>query len=230
MKQGITSQHFSEIMHYPLQDSKWFSRLCLQGAALIGLCYIFIGIPFLVGFMIRCIQKGIDQESTLPDWSEWGLYWKLGWKGLVVTFVYAIPLMFVWSIIGTIIIGLLFVINSSNNADILGLIIFLAALFGYFISMLYVLVLWIFQPAYYTAIAVGRPIRECISVTMMWKYIKANFITIIVMLAIGYLASMLGSLGMLVFFVGLFFTIGYGIAVMGYATGVVYRLSALKFE
>lgn len=226
---AITGQQFNEIMKYPFQDEQWFSRLCLQGAVLMLLSFTLIGIPFAIGYMIRCIQKGIAGDQTLPDWSEWGTYWKLGWKAFAVNIVYMAPLIALWILIGVLIVIIALIVNAQPDLEALSALAVIAGLIGYGISMIYSLIMWFFQPALFTAVAVGKSFTEAIRFKNIWPYVKANIVAILIGIAIVYLAGMVASAGMFVFFIGLFFTMGYSYAVSGYTYGSIYRHSSVKF-
>lgn len=226
---AITSQQFSEIIKYPFQDPQWFSRLCLQGAVLFLFTFTFIGIPFAIGFMIRCIQKGISGDQTLPDWSEWGTFWKLGWKAFAVNLVYMAPLFAVWLLVGLCVLVIALVVNANSDLEPLSAFAVLLGIFAYGITMIYSLLMMLVQPALLTAAAIGKTFSESIRLKMFLPYIKANIANILIGIAIIYLASMIATFGMFVFFIGIFFTIGYSYAVTGYTYGSIYRHSSVKF-
>lgn len=226
---AISGQQFSEIMKYPFQDKQWFSKLCLQGAALVLVSFTLIGIPFAIGYMIRCIQKGIEGDQTLPDWNEWGTYWKLGWKAFAVNLVYMAPLIALWGLIGVCILIIVLIVNAEPNLEALSALAVIAGIVGYGITMLYSLIMWFFQPALFTAVAVGKSFSEAIRFKLIWPYVKANVVTILIGIAIVYLAGMIASAGMFIFFIGILFTMGYSYAVSGYTYGSIYRHSLVKF-
>ncbi len=226
---SISSVEFNEIIKFPFQDPKWFSRLCLQGGALMALSMFIVGIPFTIGYIIRCIQKGVAGDTMLPDWSEWGEFWKLGVRGFLANLVYLLPMAILWSFIGVLIIVVIIALEANPNADALALVIPLVAFLGYGLSMVYSLVLWFVQPAIFTAIAAGADVRTAANPKVLWAYIKTNFAHIILGIAIAYLAGMIASFGMFVFFIGYFLTAGFGMAVTGYTYGIIYRQSSYRF-
>lgn len=226
---AITSQQFNEIIKYPFQDPQWFSRMCLQGAVLMLLSFMFIGIPFAIGYMIRCIQKGIAGDQTLPDWSEWGTFWKLGWKAFAVNIVYMAPVFAIWILVGLCVLVIALVANANSDLEPLAGVAVLLGIVAYGITMVYSLLMMLVQPALFTAAAVGKTFSETIHPKMIWPYIKANIANILIGIAIIYLTSMIASFGMFIFFIGIFFTIGYSYAVSGYTYGSIYRHSSVKF-
>jgi hypothetical protein len=227
---SITSAEFKEVLLYPVQDKQWFVKLCLQVGLMFLLCFFLVGIPFLTGYMVRCTQKGINKDNTLPDWNEWGLFWKLGWKIIGVSLVFSLPavlliIFFIALVVLIIILNLSGLVSESAYV-----IIGLSGMMVYFVMLVYSLAMMFLQPAYLAAVAAGKSFRDCIAIKkMLWPYIKANAITILVGLAILYLIGIIAMLGMFVFFVGIFLTYGYYIAAGGYTYGLIYRQSTVKF-
>ncbi|MBI2415364.1 MAG: hypothetical protein HYV33_01740 [Candidatus Kerfeldbacteria bacterium] len=171
---SLSSADFSEIIHYPWRDPNWFSKLCGQGAVLLGLSFFIIGLPFLIGYGVRCTQLAIEQKPLLS-------------------------------------------------------IVLFSGMLGYLLTLAYSVVLWFVHPAYMPLLATGRTIRDCLKIKQyIWPYIKTNFVAILIGLAIGYLAGLIGSAGLFVFLIGGLFTLPFAITVSNYTNGVIYRHSPLK--
>jgi len=226
---SISNQEFKEILLYPIKDKDWFSKVCLQVAVMLLLCFVLVGFPFLIGYMVRCTQQGMANDVTIPGWDEWGLYWKLGWKAIGVSLIFSLPLFIMEALffIGFIIIFVLYEAYNVDEAWFILVVVLGAAM--YVCLLCYSIVLAFFQPAYLAAIAAGRTLGESVSLKRLWPYVKANWLTILVAMAITYLTGLIASSGLLVFFIGIFLTYGYAIAAGGYTYGVIYRNSTVKF-
>lgn len=226
---SITNQEFKEILLYPITDENWFSKVCLQVAVMFLLCFFFVGIIFLTGYMVRCVQKGMVGDKTLPGWDEWGVYWKLGWKTIGVGLIFALPIIVV-EVLSVVVFGIFLGLADSYNINEawLGVMVLLGG--GVYIFLLcYSIVLAFLQPAYLSAIAAGRTVLESASLKRLWPYVKANWVTILVGMAIFYLTGLIACSGFFVFFIGIFLTYGYAVAAGGYTYGVIYRNSPVKF-
>jgi hypothetical protein len=215
---------FGKVLKYPFQDPQWFSKMCVQGAVLLVLSFMLVGIPFSAGYMVVCAQKAINGDNTLPGWDEWGTFWKLGWKAIGVYIVYSLPLiaLYVFVLMGYAVLGI-----DSITADIvfsiLGFILSYGVTFLYSIAMIFV------QSAALSAIAIDRSFSECLEInTRLWPYIKANFGSILLALIATWVAGILAYLGLFIFFIGLLFTFNYYSTITGYANGLVYKKSKVK--
>lgn len=226
---SISNQEFKEILLYPIRDESWFSKVCLQVGVMFLLCFVFVGFPFLTGYMVRCAQKAMANDHTLPGWDEWGVYWKLGWKAIGVGLVFSLPIIVI-EVLFMMVFGIMLGLHAVYNINEawFGLLIVLGAAM-YVCLLCYSIILAFFQPAYLAAIAAGRTLGESLSLKRLWPYVKTNWLTILVAMAITYLAGLIACSGMLVFFIGIFLTYGYAIAAGGYTYGVIYRNSTVKF-
>lgn len=54
------------------------------------MCMILVGIPFMLGYTIRCFQNLLKGENKLPRWDDWGTMLKDGIMAIVISFVYAL--------------------------------------------------------------------------------------------------------------------------------------------
>lgn len=215
---------FTKVLKYPFQDPQWFSKMALQGAALFLLCIVLVGIPFLMGYMIRCTQKGLKGETTLPGWDEWGDYWRLGWKAFGVNLLYLLP---IYGVYGLLVVGYLVLIDiDETSLTIIGSIV---AIVGYIAILLYGIALIFIQAAVNAAIALNRSFYECFELkSRIWPYIKANIGAILFAMVAGWVAGFVSYLGFFAFFVGILFTFNYFITVNGYSQGIVHHKSKIK--
>lgn len=215
---------FGKVLKYPFQDPQWFSKMALQGAVLFLLCFVLIGFPFLAGYMIRCTQKGLTGETTLPGWDEWGDYWRLGWKAIGVSFVYALPIYMVY---GLMIIGLIGIAAVEEPS-----LIILASIGGivaYLAMMLYGIALIFIQSAANVAVALDRSFSECLELkSRLWPYIKTNIGGILFAMLAVWIAAIASYVGFLAFLVGFFFTMNYFVTVNGYSQGLIHHKSKVK--
>ena len=189
-----------------------------------------VGIPFLTGWQIAITRKGIRGDQTLPDWSDWGEYWSLGWRALVVGLVYAIPIFLTIAVLFIPAIVVL-IIAGESQADELLIAGIVPMLLGALVLTIYSVLLYFMQPAYMAAIAVSGNIADAFAMRrFILPYVKANIVPVIIAWAIAYLVGMISSIGLLFFFVGYFFTYPYAVAAIAYTYGVIYRNSPVKLQ
>lgn len=228
----LGGEDFAAILKYPFLDKQWFSKLVLQGALLLFLSFFLVGIPFLAGFTIAITRRTIENKTNLPDWSEWGLFWRDGWKVIAINFVYMIPalvLLFGALLFFGISIGLTEV---DNDFAILmvptGIILFLV----YFLVLIYELVIgWLVYPTIVPLIALNAPIKAGLRVKQyVWPYLKSNIGNLLLGLLIGYLVTIIASFGMFFLFIGYLFTMPYAFAVIAHINGLIYRKSPIQYS
>ncbi len=228
----LAGQKIEDILKYPFQDKQWFSKLFLQGALLLLLSFFIVGLPFLMGFFICLIRRSIDGQSSLPNWSEWGSYWRRGLRALVVQFVYVAPLLVLWLVMVLLFVGSIILSDYREAMAGLAIVGVFFMFITYAVTFLYAMALsWFIQPAFLPLIALDVPLKNCWRLkSYIWPYIKANLGNIILSLLLGYLASMIASLGLFIFFIGYFFTMPYALAVLAHVNGLIYRASPIKYQ
>lgn len=229
---SLSGQDIGAIFKYPLQDPQWFSKLILQGAILTFLSFLFIGLPFLMGFTLMITKRAIENNSTLPDWSDWGEYWRLGWRMIATQFLYMLPLLALWFLVVIFFVISTALVSYDDAFAVMMLPSTILFFVSYLVTFLYSLVLgWLMQPTYSALLAVGAPIKACFRFKdLVWPYIKANVGNIILGALLVYLAGMIASVGMFFLFVGYFFTFPYALAIMGYVHGLIYRQSPIQYK
>ncbi len=228
----LTGDHLREIIRYPFSGKDWFLNVGLQGALLIMLCPLIIGIPFFAGFMIAHTRKGIDGSKEYPGWNDWGLYWQLGWRAFFVNLLYYIPVVIlfgVYLIVILIPVLLSIALESEAIAAVSGILGSLGMIVVYPLLMIYVILYAAIQMSTNPKIAAGASFHDAIQwKTFIWPYLKYNALNLLILYLITYLVSVVSMFGIFFLFIGLLFTMPFALAIMGYGQGVIYRLSAVK--
>lgn len=222
---SFDSDDFTNALQYPFQDPQWFSKLCLQGALLILLSCVVVGIPFFIGYMVRCTQKAINGEATLPGWNEWGMFWHLGWRALVLNLFHGI---LAWTIPFVLLILFGFIafleggkIEDSQVLTVLGLLLY---------GPLFLAALYMYCAQFFIAAAVAQkqPLSKGFSLRSVWRYTTHNFGAIVFAWVTAAIAGVLAYAGLLLLLIGYLLTLPYQIAVTGWVQGMVYKKAAVK--
>ncbi|EKD78460.1 MAG: hypothetical protein ACD_41C00345G0008 [uncultured bacterium] len=230
----LSGSDFNFIIKYPFSGKDWFVRICLQGAVLMLLCPFLIGIPFFTGFVMTITRRGIDGSADYPGWNEWGLFWKRGWKALVINFVYYIPILVIFfTYFAVVLIPIL--IGTATEVDEIAAI---GAIFGAFGMVLlyaclffYMIFFAVVQMATAPLIALDVPLSASFQFKQyIWPYIKANALNLVLAWLISYIAGLVAAMGMVFLFFGLFLTLPIAVAITAYAHGVIYRISPVKYK
>ena len=76
---------------YPFRDPAWVQKF-LKGAGFMVLGIFVIGIFVVVGYFVQVTQRVMrGEEQTMPEWSDVGVKFVLGFKFFIVYLVYALP-------------------------------------------------------------------------------------------------------------------------------------------
>lgn len=189
------------------EDERWLEKLGIGvGVMIISaiLSPILIGVVgffIVVGYCIRLLQNVRDGVTNpLPDWDRWGDDLMLGFKLMVVIFIWSLPtILFVVPLtVGSVLAG------NSDTGAIIGIPLIIC---GSCLMILYALFVVVAQPAITVAFAREGTIRSGLQLNAIWLWTSRNIgpvlITTIVVLAAGFVLGLLGMiLGVLLCFVG----------------------------
>lgn len=229
----LTSEQFNEIIKYPFSGKDWFVRICLQGALLSFLCPFLVGIPLLAGFVITHTRRGIDGSLDYPSWNDWGLYWARGWRSIAVNVIYYLPILalFITYLVVAIVPLVVGAVTESEGLAVVGSILaILGSMVLYACLFAYAIFFSLVQMATAPLVALDLPIAAAFQFKQyVWPYIKANIVNMILAFLISYLCALIANIGLLLLFIGIFFTFPVAIAMMAYANGLIYRISTVKY-
>ena len=183
---------------YVFEDKDWPKKIAIGAFFTLAAC-IVIGIPFVLGYIleaIRNIRRG--EETPLPEWDNLdGKFWD-GLKLFAVALVYAI----VFSILRLI----------AHFIPVLGGLIALLLTAVFLLALMYIMVRYADTCNILDALN-PRHIMEDVP-----RAPAEYAVAVIVALA----ASLVSTLGMVVFVVGVFFTAFYGHLVVAHAAATAY--------
>lgn len=206
-----------------LQDPQWVTKVLIGG--LISLVPV-VGTLIVLGYMMKTAQNvAAGVELPMPAWQDFGDLIVQGLYGLLISIVYALPLIVMY-VVFVIIISLVGVGVEAGSAEaasaaasLLGLGI-LIALPIFFVLFLISLVLGCAALGRYLqhgklsdGLQVGQVIREVRSAPGPWFMV----------LLVAFLAGILASLGVIACFVGVIFTQFIAFVVNGHAIGQAMR-------
>jgi len=163
-------------------DEKWLNKT-LMGALFAFLSMFLIGIPFLMGYVIRMVKQGMaGQFLPLPEWDDLGGLFKEGIMFCVVILVYGIGL----SIISVML----------NIIPCLGFILSLIVmmLFGGVFAYLVI-----------TFAKTGK-IEDCFDFKGMYSFIEKNLSNLVMYILFVFVLNIIASFGVILIFIGVFFS------------------------
>ncbi len=213
---------FGLAFSFPFKDEKWIEKIVI--AAVLSIIPI-IGWFALLGWSVEIGRRVINgDEEVLPDWSDFGGMLTVGFKAWLVSLIFAIPLILVW-----IPFGLVTAIFSSTDGDAAAAIISLISLCFICLTFAYSIALLFFIPASFGRLAASDgELGDALNVREIWNMVSGAPSAYLIVL-LGYLvAGFIGSLGVILCFIGVFLTGAYAAAVQGHLVGQAYRVSTTK--
>jgi hypothetical protein len=216
---GDTMNDIGKAFSAPFHDPAWISKFLVAGIFLL-LSVVLIGIPFVVGYLVQVTQRVMRREEhPLPEWKDLGTIFVLGFKYCVVYLVYMIP-------IGLLIlpaIGLGIAAGASDMPEVIGII---ASIYMFALVLLlipYSLVLSAMSPIIAYRFALHERIGDALDVGAIVRDFRKNWQNTLVVALIVVGIESFASIGIIVFLVGVFFTIFYSYLVSAYLHGLLYR-------
>ncbi len=182
---------------YIFEDEKWVSKF------LVGVLITLVPIVNFAtyGYMIQLLKNVRDgEEYPMPEWDEFGKFFVDGLKFLAGFLVYMIPVFLLSFVIMVFAIAM---DATGSSGDAFGVAMMLVSC----LTMLFVFLPMLLYPALYIQYAKDDQISDMFKFSEMWDLIKADSANyIIVLLMIIFILGFIASFGMLLCFVGIFFT------------------------
>ena len=213
---------FGDAFTYVFQDPDWFKKIIIP--ALVGLLVPIVGQMVLLGWALKATLNVIrNNPNPLPD-MDFGGDLGRGFKAWVVGLVYAIP-MFIFYLP----IMIFSIVAGESGEQSMAVIVAIAgACFG-FLMLLYSIFMNLMLPAAYARVAVEDTIGAGLAFKEVFKMVKNNIVTYLLILVGTIAAGFISSLGSIACVIGIFLTVPYGMAIMGHLYGQGY-LEAKNLE
>lgn len=90
MAQVFTSDTIKDVLAFPFQDEKWKQKLSVAFLiSLLGFVIPFIPGIFFIGYCAQIMKRIILENGRpyLPEWDDWGQFFRDGGKLFAVGFV-----------------------------------------------------------------------------------------------------------------------------------------------
>lgn len=206
---------------YVFDDERWITKILIAAAILaLGILFFWLIIPpFLVGFLLggygieitRRVIKG--EPQVLPEWDNWGDLFMDGLKAWIIGLIYALPI-----IIGSFCLSIPIGITAE---DAQGVNSILSAFLGCF-NLLWGIVMGLLLPAAIASFVAEDEVSAAFRFGDVFALVRHNFSTYLIVLVIGWVASIIGGLGLLVCGVGVLVTAPYAGWITAHLRGQAY--------
>lgn len=194
-----------ETVKFPGNDNEWIKKILIGGLLMLIPIINFIAL----GYYIKTLRRGIDGESALPEWDDWGDLFIKGLIVVIVVFIYMlIPLAVLFLSIGGAAISSVTsgdITPASIGAIIGGSLIFLLLLLIVFLLLPMALSMYAKEDSIGAALRLGEILSRIRSI--IGEYIIALIVLLALMLIVSFI-SLVPFIGWVVvifaeFYVGL---------------------------
>jgi len=202
---------------FPFKDNAWFSKF-LIGVLFMLLSILIIGIFILAGYFVRVTQAAMRRdENPLPDWDDIGGMLVTGFKFVVVYLVYSIPIFLLY--IPLVVMAVLGELSGGAASSDLFAGLYAAGIIVLVVP--YALALSLFMPIITYRFARNENIGEALDVGEIVRAFRRNWqgALIVALIAVG--IQSFSAVGLVLFLVGVFFTIFYSYLVSAYLFGAL---------
>jgi len=204
---------------FPFKDPQWFVKF-LIGCLMCMLAVVGIGFFILAGYFIQITQRAIrNEERALPDWDGIGQKLVLGIKIVIVYLVYLLPVM----LLMIPLFPLAVLTDHPEAGDLVGLVS-LVYFFGFVLIIVpYSIALTIASPIINYRFALNESIGDALDIGAIIKDFGKSWQNVLVVVLITIGVQSFAWIGVVLFIVGVLFTILYSYMVPAYLSGMLYQ-------
>jgi hypothetical protein len=158
------------------------------------------------------------EQFILPEWSDLGIMFVTGFKFCVVYLIYALPLVALL----VPLIALAAVAGMADGSDALGALLMIY-LFGMMLLMIpYSLFLKAASPIISYRFALRERIADALDVKRLFREFRMNWQNTVIVALVALGIESFAAVGLLLFLIGILFTLFYTYLVTAYMHGLVY--------
>jgi hypothetical protein len=203
---------------FPFKDPQWFVKF-LIGCLMCMLAVIGIGFFILAGYFIQITQRVIrNEERVLPEWDGIGEKLVLGVKIVIVYLVYLLPVF----LLMIPLFPLAILTDRPEAGDLVGLFS-LVYFFGFTLLIVpYSIALTVASPVINYRFAVNERVSDALDIGAIIKDFGKNWQNVLVVALITIGVQSFAWIGVVLFIVGVLFTILYSYMVPAYLAGMLY--------
>ena len=199
-------KHIDEAFTFVFKDPNWPTKL-LIGGVFAFLSIVFVGLPVILGYGIELLQRvRRGEEYPLPEWTDVGVKFIVGFKYFITLVVYYLPVAFVM-----VPVMIYFVVASMNGISGRDLGAPLGA--AWMFVMPYLIAVSLCTPFIAAEFATHERIRDGLNVARVFKSFKHFWEDAVILAIISFGLTLAAYLGILMFLIGIFLTMFFAICV-----------------
>jgi len=206
---------------FAFEDKDWLKKIGIAGLVML---IPFIGQLTVSGWALEVTRRVINRDpETLPDWSAFGDYLVKGLKIFVIGLVYALPIMLLSMCVN---LPLSFFQDSSNETTVSMLVA--ASFFINCIVALFGFALAFVLPAALAKFAVTDELGAAFRFGEVFGLLRAAPGAYLLALLGAIVASIVASLGLILCFIGVIFTLAWAYVIQSHLWGQAYSEATAK--
>ena len=209
--------NFGAPFTFPFEDPDWLKKIAL--AALVSLIPI-VGQLFIAGWGLEVARRVIKGESNLLPDINFGEHLGLGFKQMVIGFVYALPLIVLWIPIAVVGAG---GAAAGMDEETLAIVVSVISCCCGGLMFLYGLLLAFMVPAALGRFLDSGELGAAFKVKEVFALVKAAPVPFLIAIAGSIIAGFIAPIGGIAFGIGAIFTAAYAMAIMGHFYGQAYN-------
>ncbi len=199
---------------YVTEDERWLSKTLYGGVVYILGSFIIVGPIIFLGYMAELTRNILRGSARpLPEWDNWGQKLTDGFKMVVISIVYYLPLI----VLGCIIAGLAAAIGaSSDSGDVQGAASGLIACLQILVNLLQFVLIPFVLAGWARFIQTGD-LAAALRIGDVFGMVRQQPGAWIILMLIQLLCGIVGGLGFIALCVGIFISYPYSQFVFAHA-------------
>lgn len=219
------SVDFGRCFTFLTEDPEWVKKVLIGGAFALA-CSLLVGIPFVLGYFARTLQRAAAGEARpLPDWDDLGGIFSDGLRLTAVYLLHTLAVLAGVAALGCVAALPLLALSGAGASDVLGLLGGFGIVAAYGVLMVGSLALAVYLPAALARSALRGTVGDGFAWREILGFIRANLGNYLLSLVVFLLASFVAQFGILLCCVGVFPAVFWSYLVLAVALGQTVRLS-----
>jgi hypothetical protein len=211
---------------FVFEDARWINKVLIGGLFQL-LAMLLIGIPFLLGYLGKLVRNVINGATLpLPEWDDLGEMFNEGLRLTGVALLYALPFvaLICMVMIPAIFIGALGHHHGNDDFDPAGGMVACVWCLIFPLSLAYAL--WL--PAAFIYVMIEERFGAAFEFGRIWRFIQNNVGNYLLAIVVMFVARFASGFGILLFCIGVVFTVFWAMCVTFYAFAQAYRLATVR--
>jgi Protein of unknown function (DUF4013) len=206
---------------FVFEDARWVTKVLIGGLFQIA-AFVLIGIPFLLGYMAQLARNAINGVTTpLPEWDDLGEFFAEGLRLLGVGICYVLPF---YALLGMMFVPMIGLSMMHGERDV-------PPAFGGAFSCVWCLIMplslayMIWMPAALLFAVVERRFGAAFEFRRIYDFIRNNVGNYLLAIVVTFVARFASGFGIILFCIGIVFTVFWALCVSVYAFAQTWRLA-----